>query len=68
MMAKGTEMRGWGVRSRVVELVLVALELTLVEGVEDAETVDLHGISEEMRSYHVCNGGRDTYPESQGLV
>ena len=57
-----------GVRSRVVELVLVALELTLVEGVEDGETVDLHGISEEVRGYQVGDGGRETYPEGQGLV
>jgi hypothetical protein len=56
------------VRSRVVELILVALELTLVEGVEDGETVDLHGISEEVRGYQVGDGGRETYPEGQGLV
>ena len=56
------------VRSRVVELVLVALELTLVEGVEHAETVDLHGISKDVRGDQVGNCGRDTNPESQGLV
>jgi len=56
------------VRSRVVELVLVTLELTLVEGVEHAEAVHLHGISEEVRGDQVGNGGRDTHPESQGLV
>ena len=55
-------------RSRVVELVLVALELTLVEGVEHAETVDLHGISKDVRGDQVGNCGRDTHPESQGLV
>ena len=62
-------MRGWiCVCSWVVELVLVALELALVEGVEHGETVDFHGISEEVRGNQVGNGGRDTHPESQGLV
>ena len=55
-------------RSRVVELVLVTLELTLLEGVEHAEAVHLHGISEEVRGDQVGNGGRDTHPESQGFV
>ena len=57
-----------GVRSRVVELVLVTLELTLEEGLEHTEAVHLHGISEEVRGGQVGNGGRDTHPESQGLV
>jgi hypothetical protein len=41
---------------------------TLVEGMEHTEAVHLHGISEEVRGGQVGNGGRDTHPESQGLV
>ena len=61
-------MRGRCVHSWVVELILVALELTLVERVEDAEAVELHGISEKMRGSQVGNSGRDTDPESERLV
>ena len=68
MNARAQGCEGGGVCSRVVELVLVALELTLVEGVEDGETVDFHSISEEVRGYQVGDGGRETDPKSQGLV